>query len=223
MDVSLDTCSIINLYKLNLENIIFDRFIKIYVYEFIRNEELFRHAPEILQKFDEDVRDGKIIIITKDYLKSIHMYKPFEEKVKDNQILYSINDKGEVYAISLALTLGAITLITDDIKERGPHYTLIRQPYCEIIPFACYELFLLDYLENKITYSELIDRLNKLNSILTKQMNMHTRIKKFNRRFFVEPVPKEHTWIRDFCEERNIDAQSKMSELLESLTATDFI
>jgi putative acetyltransferase len=42
--------------------------------------------------------------------------------------LFDGGDLGEVYAISVAKTLGCISLVTDDIKERGPHYTLMRIP-----------------------------------------------------------------------------------------------
>lgn len=44
----------------------------------------------------------------------------FLQQVKDLRILFDGGDLGEVYAISMAKTLGCICLVTDDIKERGP-------------------------------------------------------------------------------------------------------
>lgn len=44
MEASLDTNVIIHLYKANFQHILFDRFKKLKVYEFIRIQELKRHA-----------------------------------------------------------------------------------------------------------------------------------------------------------------------------------
>ncbi|ACV62323.1 hypothetical protein Dtox_1456 [Desulfofarcimen acetoxidans DSM 771] len=44
MEVSLDTNVIIHLYKANLQNILFNRFEKLKVYEFIRYHEMVNHA-----------------------------------------------------------------------------------------------------------------------------------------------------------------------------------
>ncbi len=56
MDASLDTNVIMHLYKANLQDVLFNRFEKLKVYEFIRNQELKKHAgPEILDIFDKDI------------------------------------------------------------------------------------------------------------------------------------------------------------------------
>jgi predicted nucleic acid-binding protein len=66
MDASLDTNVIIHLYKANLQTILFNRFKKLKVYEFIRNTELEKHAEQnVIDQFDLDVEDGKIEIVTK--------------------------------------------------------------------------------------------------------------------------------------------------------------
>jgi len=44
MDASLDTNVIIHLYNANHQSILFDRFDKLKVYEFIRNHEMKNHA-----------------------------------------------------------------------------------------------------------------------------------------------------------------------------------
>ena len=149
MDASLDTNVVIHLYNADLQNILFTRFNKIKVYEFIRTQELERHADRgVLKLFDDDVRNGKIVLISDEYLKEIGMFVVFQSHIKDAKILYNGSDLGEVYAISMAKTLGCLCLVTDDIKEYGPHFTLMRTPDSEVMPFAFYELLFLDYLEN---------------------------------------------------------------------------
>ncbi len=78
MDASLDTNVIIHLYKANLQSVLFYRFGKLKVYEFIRNHEMINHASQdIIGQFDKDVKDGKIEIVTDQYLKSIECIRCF--------------------------------------------------------------------------------------------------------------------------------------------------
>jgi hypothetical protein len=127
MEASLDTNVIIHLYKADFHPILFNRFTKSYVYEFIRSREMAKHAgPEVIALFGKDVETGKIEIITDAYLKSIGMYKIFSQHVDDHRILFEDTDLGEVYAISLARTLGCMCLVTDDVKERGPHFECVH-------------------------------------------------------------------------------------------------
>lgn len=61
MEASLDTNVIIHLYRAGLQEILFRRFSKVKVFEFIRKQELNRHADsDILRQFDEDVSNGKL-------------------------------------------------------------------------------------------------------------------------------------------------------------------
>ncbi|MFW5972340.1 MAG: hypothetical protein ACOCRL_02510, partial [Bacillota bacterium] len=70
MDASLDTNVIIHLYSANFQAILFNRFNKIKVHQFIRDHEMNNHAnTEILHLFDSDVESGKIEIITDDYIR----------------------------------------------------------------------------------------------------------------------------------------------------------
>lgn len=129
MDASLDTNVIIHLYNANFQSILFDRFEHVKVYEFIRNHEMENHSSlEVIESFDKDVQAGKIELITYDYLKSIGMHNVFNHHVKDLRILFEKGDLGEVYAIAMAKVLGCISLVTNDIKEYGPHYMLMRIP-----------------------------------------------------------------------------------------------
>ena len=65
----------------------------------------------------------------------------FKINVEENRLLYQAGDLGEVYAISLAQTIGAYTLITDDTKPGGPYASLLQLDY-DIIPFNFTDIFL---------------------------------------------------------------------------------
>ena len=113
MKASLDTNVIIHLYKANLSNLLFERFEELLVYSFIREKELNKHADtQILKAFDDNVAHGKIKLIDDSYLRKIRMYEKFIEHVNDNKLIYEASDLGEVYAIALARTLGAISVVT---------------------------------------------------------------------------------------------------------------
>lgn len=64
MEASLDTNVIIHLYKANLQKVLFGRFNKLIVYEFIRNHEMMNHAePEVIQTFDMEVTLEKFMLL----------------------------------------------------------------------------------------------------------------------------------------------------------------
>lgn len=220
MDASLDTNVIIHLYNANLQDVLFNRFEKLKVYDYIRNQELKKHAqPEILDLFDKDIESGKIELITDTYLKEIGMYNIFQTHVKDIRILYDGGDLGEVYAISMAKTLGCISLVTDDIKEYGPHYTLMRIEDSEVMPFAFYELLFLDFLEKRLTEAELVARFKKICDSSGLTMNCTSKLKAFIRRFWSSPYSEsEKEWMEDFCEDNGINAKNRIQQLHSFLT-----
>lgn len=216
MDASLDTNVIIHLYKANLQSVLFNRFHGLKVYEFIRSHEMQNHAEaEILELFDEDVEAGRIELITNEYFKSIGMNNVFMQHVKDFRILFDSGDLGEVYAISMAKTLGCICLVTDDVKERGPHYTLMRIPDSDVIPLAFYEIFLLDYLEERITEEELLDRFDTVCHLSGLAMDFKSKLRIFIKRFWSDPYNvSEKEWMKDFCKEKNIIAKERIQAIL---------
>ena len=69
----------------------------------------------------------------------------FENNVRENRILYNAGDLGEVYAISLAQTIGAYSLVTDDTKQGGPYMSLLQLDY-DIMPFTFADVLILRYL-----------------------------------------------------------------------------
>lgn len=219
MDASLDTNVIIHLYKANLQSVLFNRFQKVKVYEFIRNQEMKRHAgPVINDLFDKDVEAGKIELISDDYLKSIGMYNVFLQHVKDLRILFNGGDLGKVYAISMAKTLGCICLVTDDIKERGPHYTLMRTPDSDVKPFSFYEILFLDYLEAKLSEAQLITRFNTICELSGLTWNCSSKLKEFMRRFvFGKYSDSEKEWFNEYCRINRINAKDKIVRMIEFL------
>jgi len=219
MEASLDTNVIIHLYKANLQEILFCRFAKIKVYEFIRNHEMERHADsKIIASFDQDVKLGKIELITDEYLRSIGMYKVFQQHVKEWEILFGSKDLGEVYAISMARTLGCCVLVTDDIKEYGPHYTLMRMQDTDVIPLAFYEVLFLDYLEQKMTAKEVMYYFNAICSSSGMTMDCRSKLKTFKRRFWDSPYrDSEKDWMESLSRCRGIDSRTMIQELLDFL------
>ncbi len=215
MDASIDTNIIIHLYEANFQSILFNRFHKLYVYEFIRNHEMENHAIlEIKNEFDKDVDSGKIELITDSYLRKIGMYEVFQYHVKEYRLLFEGGDLGEVYAIAIALTLGCMCLVTDDIKERGPHYTLMRIPDSEIMPLAFYEIMFIDYLEDKMTEQDLFEHFSLISTSSKLNMNCLSKLKGFIRRFWNSPYnEKEKEWMINFCRERNIQTKAKLQKL----------
>jgi hypothetical protein len=219
MRASLDTNVIIHLYKAGFQELLFTRFEKLMVYEFIRLQELNTHAdPEILKSFDKDVESGIIEIITNQYFRDIGMYKIFQSHVDELRILFESSDLGEVYAISVAKTLGCISLVTDDIKERGPHYTLMRMPDSEVMPFAFYELLILDYIEERINKEEFADCFDRINAISGLNWHALAKLKSFIRRFWADPYSdSEKEWMKKFCTDRKLNAKEKLAELKDYL------
>lgn len=215
MEASLDTNVIIHFYNANLQFILFNRFEKIKVYEFIRKQEIEKHASSDIKKlFDKDVSVGKIDLVTEDYIRNIGMHNVFHQHVQNIRILFNVQDLGEVYAIALAMTLGCISIITDDIKERGPHYTLMRMHDLDVIPFAFYELLFLDYLEEKITERELLNYFTSICYTSNISINILSKLKIFIKRFWTNPYRKiEKEWMIDFCIKKNIDAKPKLQYL----------
>ena len=215
MKASLDTNVIIHLYRSDAESIILHRFSEgIFVYEFIRNIEMQKHGKDILARFDADVVSGKITLIDNAYLKKICMYPLFLEYLREEELLYNPQDMGEVYAISLAKTLGLSTLVTDDVKEYGPHFTLMHMPYGEIIPFTFYEILFLDYLEGKTNAKDTADLFRHICQVSGFNWTLRSKLGIFIKRFWINPyTQREPEWISDFCLQHNIRAKEKLQKL----------
>ncbi len=164
MRASLDTNVIIHFYKAGLENILFDFFDEgVIIYEQIRNIELENHGQEVLNKVDSDIASGKIELYTDQKLKDLHIYKIFEYNFSENRNLYGTGDLGEVYAISLAQTLGAYSLVTDDTKQGGPYMSLL-QFEDNVMPFTFADVLILRYLVGDADENQTVNDFNMINN-----------------------------------------------------------
>lgn len=129
-----------------MQSILFDIFKDgLFIYEQIRNIELEHHGKAVLEAVDADIEAGKIELYTNAKLKEQGVYRIFENNVKENRWLYMSGDLGEVYAISLAQTIGAYSLVTNDIKQGGPYMSLVHLDY-DIKPFTFADILILRFL-----------------------------------------------------------------------------
>ena len=191
MRASLDTNVIIHLYKAGLQNILFDFFDEgVFIYEQIRDIELEHHGKDILNRVDEDIESGKIEKYTDEKLKELHVYKIFENNVHDNRLLYGTGDLGEVYAIALAQTIGAYSLVTDDTKQGGPYMSLL-QFNDDIMPFTFADILILRYLIGSVDASKTVEEFDMINQISDLNWAFKNQITKFIKRFFRDPYREE--------------------------------
>lgn len=218
MKASLDTNVIIHFYRANLQEILFEFFEEgLIIYEQIRMVELEHHAKELLNSIDTDIKNGKIELYTDAKLKEQAVYRLFQMQVKENRMLYGAGDLGEVYAISLAQTLGVYSLVTDDIKQGGPYMSLL-QFEDEIMPFTFVDVLLLRYLFEGASAEQTIKDFETINTVSELNWSFQSQLVKFIRRFWKEPYRKEDTiWMQNMIVSRGIKVKRKFVELKELL------
>lgn len=214
MRASLDTNAIIHFYNAGLQNILFDFFDEgVFIYEQIRNIELENHGKELLDKIDTDIAAGKIELYTNQKLKEQAIYKIFENNVKENRHLYGTGDLGEVYAISLAQTLGAYALLTDDIKQGGPYMSLL-QFEDDIMPFTFADVLILRYLIGNTNEVQTVKNFNLINDSSNLNWSFRSQIIKFIKRFLDDPYRSEDKqWIQRIENNYNIRIKAKLTVL----------
>ena len=190
MKASLDTNVMIHFYRANLQDILFDFFEDgLIIYEQIRMVELEHHAKELLNSIDAEIESGRIEIYSDLKLKEQAVYRIFQIHVKENRMLYGNGDLGEVYAISLAQTLGVYSLVTDDVKQGGPYMSLL-QFEDEIMPFTFADVLI--------------------------YWSLKSQLAKFINRFWSDPYREEDKmWMKDLVERRGIKVKRKLMELRE--------
>ena len=218
MRASLDTNVIIHLYRAGLQNILFEFFDEgVFIYEMIRSIELSHHGKDLLEKIDEDILEGKIKIYTDKNLKELEGYRMFEINVKRNENLYSTKDLGEIYAISLAQTLGTYSLVTDDIKQGGPYMSLL-QFEDEVMPFNFADVLILRYLVGNVDALQTIENFQTINRESDLNWSFKSYIRKFVKRFYTDPYREEDKqWINEFAKTYSIKVKNKLSVLLQTL------
>lgn len=214
MRASLDTNVIIHFYRANLQDILFEFFDEgVFIYEQIRNVELNNHGKDVLSNIDADIAEGKIELYTDDKLKELSVYKLFEYHVNENRYLYNPGDLGEMYAISLAQTIGAFSLITDDTKQGGPYMSLL-QFEDEIMPFNFADILILRYLLGNVNEYVTKKDFDKINIASNLQWSFKSQLTKFVKRFWKEPYKQEEReWMDKLISENNIKIKQKLTAL----------
>lgn len=218
MRASLDTNVIIHFYKANLQNILFDFFDEgVFIYEQIRNVELENHGQDVISKVDSDIAAGRIEIYTNQKLKDLQVYKIFEHNVNENRNLYGSGDLGEVYAISLAQTLGAYSLVTDDTKQGGPYMSSL-QFEDDIMPFTFADVLILRYLMGVVDENQTVKDFDLVNNSSNLNWTFRSQVTKFIKRFIKDPYRNEDTeWIRKLSETYEFSIKAKLSALSKLL------
>lgn len=214
MKASLDTNVIIHFYRADLQNILFDFFEDgVLIYQQIRDIELENHGQDILEKVDGDIASGKIDVYTDKKLKEQSVYKIFENHVKENRLLYGTGDLGEVYAISLAQTIGVYSLVTDDIKQGGPYISLLQFDD-DIMPFTFAEVLILRYLLGNANALQTVEDFHSINNASSLKWTLKKQVIKFIKRFWLDPYKQEDTeWIQKLVADHQIKVRSKFEEL----------
>ena len=214
MRASLDTNVVIHFYRANLQDILFDFFDEgVFIYEQIRNIELEHHGQDILEKVDSDIAAGKIELYTEQRLRELAVFKIVENNVNENKNLYGAGDLGDVYAISLAQTLGAYSLVTDDIKQGGPYMSLL-QFEDEIMPFTFADVLIIRYLLGMVDEKQTVNDFEMINCVSELNWAFRSQVVKFVKRFFKEPYRVEDTiWIKRLTSENNINVKMKLTAL----------
>lgn len=218
MIASLDTNVIIHFYKAGLQDILFDFFDKgVFIYEQIRNIELENHGQEILDKVDYDIASGKIELYTNQKLKELQVYKIFENNVLENRNLYGSGDLGEVYAISLAQTIGAYSLVTDDTKQGGPYMSLLQFDE-DIMPFTFADVLILRYLVGFVDEHQTVKDFNLINNSSNLNWSFKSQVSKFIKRFLKDPYRSEDTeWIRNLAATKGFSIKEKLAAISKLL------
>jgi len=215
---SLDTNVIIHFYRAGLQEVLFEFFDEgVCIYEQIRDVELEHHGKDILDKVDADIAAGRIVKYTAQGLRELAVYRIFEENVRDNRNLYGSGDLGEVYAISLAQTLGAYSLVTDDTKQGGPYMSLL-QFNDAVMPFSFADVLILRYLIGQADHRKTVEDFHAINETSGMNWTFQSHLARFIRRFFLNPYRQEDTtWIRGLGTRYGISIKQKLEELRKIL------
>ena len=218
MRASLDTNVIIHLYKAELQSVLFDVFDEgVFIYEQIRNIELENHGKDVLETVDADIASGRIEVYTDQRLKELAIYRLFDNNFKENRLLYGAGDLGEVYAISLAQTLGAYSLVTDDTKQGGPYMSLLQFDD-DVMPFTFADVLILRYLMGITEADQTVKDFDAVNTASNLNRAFRSQLSKFIKRFLKDPYREEDvTWIREFEKKNEINLKDKITHLSKLL------
>lgn len=222
MKASLDTNIIIHFYRANCQDILFNFFKEgVVIYEQIRNIELNNHGQDILGFVDADITSGRIQLFTDQDLLTLGVLSIFRTNVAENKLLYSPGDLGEVYAISLAQTLGACALVTDDTKQGGPYMSLL-QFEDEVMPFNFSDVLILRYLFEGTDEIQTVEDFNTINTTSSLNWSFSAQLKKFIKRFCKASYRNEDKeWIECLIFQKQINIKEKFILLSKEIKKLD--
>lgn len=201
-----------------MQNILFDIFKDgVFIYEQIRNIELEHHGKAVLEAVDVDIEAGKIELYTNAELKEQGVYRIFENNVKENRLLYGTGDLGEVYAISLAQTIGAYSLVTDDTKQGGPYMSLMQLDY-DVKPFTFADILILRYLLGLADAQQTVKDFDTVNETSDLNWSFKSQLMKFIKRFIADPYKtEEKEWFGQWTTGNGINVMAKFRALRDVL------
>lgn len=220
MRASLDTNVIIHFYRAGLKELLFNFFEDgVVIYAQIRDVELENHGGDVLAEVDKDITDSKITKYTDEMLKKQSIYNLFIKNVRDNKILYNPDDMGEVYAISLAQTLGIEYLVTDDIKQGGPYMSLMQLEDYDVRPFNFAEILILLFLSGKESSDSIIGFFDEINKASNLNWSIKSHLERFLRRFVYDPYNVEDVdWFKEYKDKYSIKMKSRIDELYQRIS-----
>lgn len=215
MKASLDTNALIHFYRAGLQNILFELFDEgVIIYEQIYYVELHNHGKDVFPQVEDDIKSEKIELYSDSTLREQCVYSIFHSYVNETKILYQPGDMGEVYAISLAKTLGAYSLVTDDTKQGGPYMSLLQFPDEDVMPFNFADILILRYLMKQADVSQIINEFNLINEKSDLHWSFKSRLNRFFDRFWKNQYRKADTdWIKQLEYKYGIDAFKMMRVL----------
>lgn len=220
MKASVDTNVLIHLYRADKQKLMFDMFDEVYIDGFIFNIELKNHGGDIISTVKADIESGRITLCDKNWLLECGIDALYTEYLEEEKILYDKRDQGEAAAIALARVTGAVSLLTDDTKTYGPHFTLRRRRDVQIIPLAYYEMIILTYIAGGCTSDVAIEIFEEIHKSSPDQsFSFLSKLKLFVTRFISEPTKDdEKNWFDAFCCEKNATFPIyKLKELYKKL------
>jgi hypothetical protein len=213
MDASLDTDIVIHLYKSGKRDLLFSFCDKLYMHEYLLENELRRKSYQVYEQLLTDIEAGNINIISNSNLVQMGVKGLFDRYKEEYNYLF---DTGELYAVALAKAMGIVTFLSDDTKEYGPHETLVKGLIEDVMPFTFYELLFLKYLETDMSPKDLFREFEEVTSksMAEHPMNFKNRmcitVKRFSNKFGTK---RDKNWISDFCTDKDINFNNKMREL----------
>ena len=214
MRASLDTNVIIHFYRAGLQDILFRFFDEgVFIYEQIRNIELNNHGEDVLKQVDADIASGRLEVYTDQRLKELGVYRIFINNVNENRNLYGAGDLGEVYAISLAQTIGTYSLVTDDTKQGGPYMSLLQFDD-DIMPFTFADVLILRYLVGAADEVQTVKDFDAINLASDLKWTLRGQLAKFIRRFWKDPYRSEdRKWMQDLISRHHINVKNRILAL----------